>query len=103
MAALSQTHVPDWEPPADVPDGDAEHAIEVGKNVRAPLLVAMDEDLGVGLRAKLMPVLLEFGPEASETRGEFPIPEDRRVVERTRLAAQSHQVMSRLKYHRMFS
>jgi hypothetical protein len=42
------------------------------------------------------------GAELGEARGELPVPEDRRVVERTGLVAQRRQIVDRVEDHHLF-
>ena len=51
---------------AFVPDRQAEHAVQVVEHRAAPLLVAVDDDLGVGARAELVAQPFEFAPQLGE-------------------------------------
>ena len=46
-------------------------------------------------------VLFQRGAEVGEARGELPVAEDRRVVQRAGLAAQRRQVVERVEDHRL--
>src|SRR5262245_43190043 len=52
--------------PACIPEGDAEHAVETIEDVGAPLLVAVNDGLGVGLRPELVSAALELGAQLLE-------------------------------------
>ena len=55
------------QPPLSrIPDGQAEHAIEAIEHLIAPLLVSVDDDLGVRLRAENVAVAFQFTPEFKE-------------------------------------
>src|SRR5262249_8474662 len=51
---------------AHVPDRHPEHAVEMVEDVRAPFLVALDDDFPTGARLKAMTALFELGAQFFE-------------------------------------
>src|SRR5262249_35581792 len=49
-----------------IPDRHPEHAVETVEDVRPPLLVAVDDDLGVGLGPEPVATALQLAPELLE-------------------------------------
>ena len=49
--------------PTHIPDRHPEHAVQAAEHARSPLLVAVNDDLGVGPSAKAVTALLEFGTQ----------------------------------------
>src|SRR5205823_5444321 len=52
--------------PAAVPDAEGEHPAQAADALRSPLLVGVDDRLGVGARAEAVPESLQFGAQRLE-------------------------------------